>query len=30
MAAYRFKTRPKTGEVFDPSFLPRATERALD
>jgi NitT/TauT family transport system substrate-binding protein len=30
VAAYRFKTRPKTGEVFDPSFLPRATERALD
>jgi NitT/TauT family transport system substrate-binding protein len=30
VAAYRFKTRPKTGEVFDPSFLPSATERALD
>jgi NitT/TauT family transport system substrate-binding protein len=28
--AYRFKIRPKTGEVFDPSFLPSATERALD
>lgn len=28
--AHSFKTRPKSGDVFDPSFLPGAAERALD
>ena len=28
--AYSFKTRPKSGDVFDPSFLPEAAERTLD
>jgi NitT/TauT family transport system substrate-binding protein len=28
--AYSFKTRPKSGEVFDPSFLPGAAERTLN
>jgi NitT/TauT family transport system substrate-binding protein len=29
-SVHSFKTRPKSGDVFDPSFLPDATERALD
>jgi NitT/TauT family transport system substrate-binding protein len=28
--AYVFKTRPKPGDVFDPSFLPDAADRTLD
>ena len=28
--AYSFKARPKSGEVFDPSFLPSAAERTLN
>jgi len=28
--AYPFKVKPKPGEVFDPSFLPSAAERALN
>jgi len=28
--AYSFKTRPKTGDVFDASFLPDAADRTLD
>jgi NitT/TauT family transport system substrate-binding protein len=28
--AYAFKTRPKSGDVFDPSFLPSAGERDLN
>jgi len=28
--AYKFKTKPKLDEIFDPSFLPPATERKLN
>ena len=28
--AYSFKAKPKSGEVFDPSFLPAAAERTLN
>jgi NitT/TauT family transport system substrate-binding protein len=28
--AYSFKTRPKPGDVFDPSFLPDSADRTLD
>ncbi|MBV8751492.1 MAG: ABC transporter substrate-binding protein [Hyphomicrobiales bacterium] len=28
--AHSFKARPKSGDAFDPSFLPDAAERALD
>jgi NitT/TauT family transport system substrate-binding protein len=28
--AYSFKAKPKSGEVFDPSFLPSAAERDLN
>jgi NitT/TauT family transport system substrate-binding protein len=28
--AYSFKAKPKSGEVFDPSFLPSAAERTLN
>ncbi len=28
--AYAFKAKPKSGEVFDPSFLPSAAERTLN
>jgi NitT/TauT family transport system substrate-binding protein len=28
--AHSFKTRPKSADVFDPSFLPDAADRALD
>jgi NitT/TauT family transport system substrate-binding protein len=28
--AYPFKVKPKSGEVFDPSFLPSAPERTLN
>jgi NitT/TauT family transport system substrate-binding protein len=27
---YAFKAKPKTGDVFDPSFLPGAPERMVD